>query len=117
MTSIVTEINIADIDRIASWFADQVPPLPVLPDEETGPGEQLYLTRGCVVCHSSDASADVEAPVPYLTSQHAQYLAKQIQDFQRGDRVHAGIEATDDPVAVLTENEIDQLVVHPFETF
>lgn len=110
MSAIVTEIDVEDIEKIAYWFATQNPPPAADSDADVTRGQQLYDRRGCEACHQSSDRVDNKHQVPYLTSQHAQYLAKQIKDFQQGNRVHIDDESINDAIAALTEIEIDELV-------
>jgi len=112
MSAIVTEIDVADIERIAQWFASQEPPPPVGDVSLTQAGQQLYVTKGCSDCHAAGGSARDTLPIPYLTAQHAQYLVKQLRDFQSGNRVHVSAELASDPVAQLTSSEIDSLATY-----
>lgn len=82
MAAIVLELQEGDIDLVVDWFASQDPPTPD-PAADTSKGLVVYADLGCGACH--DNVADMPG-VPYLTAQHAGYLAKQMEDFKTGDR-------------------------------
>lgn len=84
MAAIVTELKPEDIPVVVEWFSSQDAPAPYdLP--ENSAGEKAVAELGCMTCHGSEG----EANVPYITSQHAGYLEKQMNDFQEGRRVGA----------------------------
>lgn len=112
MSAIVTEINVDDISRIADWFASQPTPPPIESDTDLSIGRDLYNELNCASCHSSDATENASTYVPYLTSQHAGYLVKQLRDFQQGNRSHVTLQATDNPLAALTDTDINALATY-----
>lgn len=110
MSAIVTEIDIEDIESIALWFASQRLPPPQANDADVRTGQQLYNQLGCAACHLAGDRVNNSLQIPYLTSQHAQYLAKQLTDFQQGNRVHTDDKSIGNAISALTEIEIDELV-------
>lgn len=99
MAAIVLELQDGDIELVVDWFSSQDPPEPVVAGN-TSEGAALYAEHGCGVCH--DNVADTPG-VPYLTAQHAGYLAKQMRDFAVGNRGGGplGVEHSD----ILPESE------------
>lgn len=81
MAAVVTELAAEDIPVVVAWFAAQDPP-EATPAASSG-GAALYLQAGCGACH--DRAADLDG-VPFLSAQHAGYLAKQMRDFRDGRR-------------------------------
>ena len=84
MSAIVTELKADDFAVVVAWFAGQDPPEPT-EQPETSKGKELTEASGCLDCHSGDAAG----AFPYLTAQHAGYLAKQMRDFLCGLRIHS----------------------------
>jgi cytochrome c553 len=97
MQKMMTGLNEGDLDRIAEWFADQMPPWPT-PTLENAPDSprvrQLAVKGGggfpsCISCHSATAPEladrpDVEAG--RIAGQRDYYIAKQLTDFRDGRR-------------------------------
>lgn len=83
MASIVTELTPEDIPIVVAWFSAQSPPEPTRAPAE-GAGRDMTEAAGCMGCHEADSAG----PVPYLSAQHAGYLAKQMRDFRDGRRSH-----------------------------
>lgn len=104
MVSIAGELAEHEIPAVAAWFAGQPPPTP---SDSPGPdGATLYADAGCDSCHGSDAA------VPYLTAQHAAYLAKQMRDFVDGRRDNAPKAAKPGRLADLAPREIDAIAAY-----
>lgn len=83
MSSIVTELASEDIPIVVDWFSQQPPPDPsAAPPEETG--RDLADSAGCLDCHEAGSAGTI----PYLSAQHAGYLAKQMRDYRDGRRSH-----------------------------
>jgi cytochrome c553 len=109
MQAITTEVKEGDIDVIAKYFSELSPPPaseePI--DEEIFTlGEELFLTGrenlpACTSCHSEEAH-----PAPWLYSQHADYLQKQLTDFIEGDRASEVMEGI---AKQLQANEIEAI--------
>ena len=84
MTSIVTELKPEDFAVVVKWFSEQEPPEPSAPPVDEM-GMQLTADAGCLMCHEEDDAEEV----PYLSAQHAGYLAKQMRDFRDGARAQS----------------------------
>lgn len=83
MSAVVTELKPEDIAVVVTWFATQDPPAPA--DAPPQPeGEAAFADLGCAGCHDNTPRA--AADLPFLTAQHAGYLAKQMRDFRDGAR-------------------------------
>ncbi|MFK7859318.1 MAG: cytochrome c [Granulosicoccus sp.] len=107
MSSIVTEVDPVVFSQIAQWFSSQEPPEP----EEVDPfdiaaGKDLFLKGGCGSCHVNGPSTPSLSHVPLLSSQHAAYLAKQLKDFQIGQRVHTDDPLVSDAILALSQPEV-----------
>lgn len=83
MSAIVTELKPEEIPVVVAWFSEQDPPAPGTPPSDTL-GLELTETLGCLGCHD-----DAQSDAPYLTAQHAGYLAKQMRDYRDGHRTHS----------------------------
>ena len=80
MSAIVTELKPEEFSVVVEWFSTQEPPVPAQPPQNSV-GEELVGDLGCFECHVDEAEM-----VPYLSAQHAGYLAKQMTDFTTGVR-------------------------------
>lgn len=89
MAAIVTELKPEEIPVVIEWFSTQDPPEPS--GEPSPEGAAAFADAGCATCHSNTAEAAPE--VPYLTAQHAGYLAKQMTDFKAGARTGTDVAA------------------------
>jgi len=83
MSAIVTELEPGDIPVVVAWFAQHDPPPPGDPPPDRL-GEERARASGCSGCHDAGGPG----PAPYLSAQHAGYLAKQMRDFRDGARTH-----------------------------
>jgi cytochrome c553 len=95
MLEAATELNEADMGRVADWFAKQTAPWPeltVAPPDLSRARE--LATKGadgipaCVACHSTAAPslASSETAAPRIAGQRDFYIAKQLVEFRAGDR-------------------------------
>ena len=91
MASIVTELKPEDIPIVIEWFSSQAAPK-ALDLGDTSQGAGHYAELGCAECHD-----DPDAPAPYLSAQHPEYLTKQMEDFR--DERRAG-----SPIASMHRN-------------
>jgi len=69
-------------------------------DDDTGPapiqgdaalaeaGAGAYDDNGCAGCHGDDATTPADITYPWLAGQSADYVFKQLSDFQSGDRAN-----------------------------
>jgi len=96
MQQTATEVDEADIPRVAAWFASQTPPWPkptIEAEPDLARAEQLAL-RGepgipaCLSCHSAASLRllDHAADAPRLAGQRDYYIAKELNDFRAGRR-------------------------------
>lgn len=85
MSAIVTELKPEEFSVVVEWFSTQDPPPPGDAPQDTT-GADFVTELGCFGCHTTDADM-----VPYLSAQHAGYLAKQMTDFATGARNSGGI--------------------------
>jgi cytochrome c553 len=91
MVNMVADLNSSDIDQIADWFASQSPPQPVSADLSVSglkAARKLFYQGSaerpaCNSCHHPD-----NAQIPYIRSQHAGYLKKQLNDFKTKARTN-----------------------------
>jgi len=89
MVNMVTNLSAADIKQVADWFSNQTAPTPTsdpLPAKDLAAASALFNNGSenipaCASCHLAD-----NTNIPYLQGQHASYIEKQLNDFQRGDR-------------------------------
>lgn len=107
MASIVLELQPGDLENVVAWFAMQDAPEPA-EISDTSKGSALYADLRCGSCH--DRVSEMPG-VPYLTAQKAQYLTKQMTDFQSGAR--QALEGFDhQSILMITEVEIEALSLY-----
>jgi cytochrome c553 len=122
MSAIVTEIEPEQIKDVAAYFSSLTPPPPVLPEDgqQTAPGIVGLVMNGdpirgilpCASCHLPEmikTPSPESASAPYLTSQHADYIAKQLRDFRSGERANDGTNTMSVIAKALDDREIDGL--------
>ncbi|CTQ53303.1 Cytochrome c4 precursor [Roseibium album] len=114
MQAITTESEPANLPAIARYFSSLPAPQPVTDDMDTENAATLF-TKGredlpaCLTCHGS---TDPALPVaPWLEAQHAGYLAKQLTDFQNGNRKNDPDEVMRTIALKLTAEDITRLSV------
>lgn len=125
MSAIVTEIEPEQFKDVAAYFAGLTPPplVPLDEGEETAPSIVALVFDGdpgrgipaCASCHLSDLienPAPESASAPYLTSQHADYIAKQLRDFRSGERTNDRTNTMTIIAKALDEREIDGLAAY-----
>jgi len=105
MSAIVTELKPEEIPVVIEWFSTQDAPEPAgLP--ETDAGQTTFADLGCAECHTNGS----EPPdVPYLTAQHAGYLAKQMRDFKTGARATGEIAAMHSDLLQLPDDKLSSI--------
>jgi len=107
METIATEVDLAAVDSIATYFAQLPPPAAKKLEPDAGSiqrfsrGEKLfYQGRGnipaCASCHDPLGYTgrqntplevlDIQLIAPWLFAQHEQYLVKQLKDFSASIR-------------------------------
>ena len=107
-----------DLRDIAAYFAQ----LPVMRGEVVpsnpaqGPAQDLTLrgdpARGvaaCSSCHGTSGEGLPGHPAPRLAGQESRYLAKQLRDFQQGQRREPPGSGMAELARALSESEIEQL--------
>jgi cytochrome c553 len=122
MSTIVTEIEPEQFKNVAAYFSRLIPPPPVPPedDEKIAPGIIALVEQGdpvrnippCASCHLPhlvQTPSPESASAPYLTSQHAEYIAKQLRDFRKGERTNDRTNTMTVIAKVLDDSEIDGL--------
>lgn len=79
-------------------------------------GEDIYLRGGeqpqalaCVTCHGAEGQGLAAAGYPNITGMSADYLAKQLHDFQDGTRSHA---IMDGIAGALNDDEIEAVTLY-----
>ena len=118
MAAIAGEIGDEDLARSAAYFAGLPPPPPdasfTAESEDWRRGAALYrdgdeasgVTR-CSSCHDDTANKRPDAPL--LKAQHAAYLAKQLHDWQSGQRQNDLSQTMQGIAAKLSERDISAL--------
>ncbi|WP_299730677.1 c-type cytochrome [uncultured Tateyamaria sp.] len=105
MSSIVTELKPEDFAVVVDWFSEQDPPSPsTQPTDDAG--MSLAQEAGCLECHASAENA------PYVTAQHAGYLAKQMRDFRDGVRTNSAAAEMHREFFQSMEDGIDQIAAY-----
>lgn len=107
MSSIVTELKPEDFAVVVAWFSEQDPPAASNPPEDSI-GMDLVEASNCLGCHTDDP----DNAIPYLTSQHAGYLAKQMHDFREGRRTHSDAAALHQDYFTQMEDGIDAVAAY-----
>ena len=117
MAAIVTEIEPAQFKEAAAYFSSLTPPPPVIPEDGKGPapavvslvddGDPGRDIPACASCHMPESAA-----APYLTSQHADYIAKQLRDFRSGERANDTTSRMTAIAKALDDREIDALAAY-----
>lgn len=105
MSAIVTELKPEEIPVVIEWFSTQDAPKPAgLP--EANAGQTAFADLGCAECHTNGS----EPPdVPYLTAQHAGYLAKQMRDFKTGARATGEIASMHSDLLQLPDDKLGSI--------
>ncbi len=96
MQKMATELDEADIPRVAEWFTGQTPPWPRLTMEaapDLARARQLAMhgdarISACLSCHSAASPRLLGRSVdaPRVAGQRDYYIAKQLNDFREGRR-------------------------------
>ena len=113
-----TVASVEDAKDIASYFADQkVAKEPIIPPDQAlvKQGEKLFTegnpttgVYGCINCHGERGSGKSEkiAQFPRLSSQHRDYLIKELKDFRAGVRANDPAGMMADIAKKMTDHEI-----------
>jgi cytochrome c553 len=125
MSAIVTEIAPEQFKDAAAYFAALPPPPPVVPEDGGEPdraakglveqGDSGRAIPACASCHMPEMTATPlpeSADAPHLTSQHADYIAKQLRDFRSGNRANDGAGVMIAIAKALGDGEIDALALY-----
>ena len=118
MSGITREIDTAQIDGVAQYFAQlPAPPATALPDDpaaqaQAQQGESLFFQgrqglAPCAACHGPQARHMAQSP--WLDAQHDAYLVKQLEDFKDGRRNNDPDAVMRSIAAKLTDADIEAL--------
>ena len=118
MAAIAGEISDKDLAKSAAYFAGLPPPPPgtslSVDSEDWKRGAALYRNGDsaagimqCSACHEGAAGQSLEAP--FLTAQHAAYLAKQLRDWRAGERANDTTQTMPAIAAKLSDRDIAAL--------
>ncbi|MGE0611078.1 MAG: cytochrome c [Hyphomicrobiales bacterium] len=120
MQDTAIEVSEADMPAVARHFADSPAPRPILRD--IGPeararartlyeeGDKAAGLAACSQCHAPVVFGPVTGP--HLTSQHPEYLAKQMRDYRSGGRGNDRTGEMPRIAARLSDAEIDALAAY-----
>ena len=72
-------------------------------------GGALFEKANCVACHGKGAKAPILPQYPKLAGQNAEYLLKQILDFQKGKRTNDAYSTMTNAVTSLSEDDAKAL--------
>ncbi|MGV6850075.1 MAG: c-type cytochrome [Marinibacterium sp.] len=104
MVDIVSELKPEDIEVVIDWFSGQDPPHPYPAADVPADAPALFADLGCAGCH--DNRPDGDPTIPYLTAQHAGYLAKQMTDFRDGARDAAALVGLHRDMLTVSDDQI-----------
>ena len=106
MHALVRDMNRADLENVAIYFASQTPaPRPAPSVGNMAAGERL--TTLCAGCHGPQGVGD-DATTPNLASQDAEYLVRSIKAY-RSVRKHPEMQRA---VAALSDEDIDSIAAY-----
>lgn len=120
MQDTATEVPEEDMPAVAEHFASSPPPQPIvreLSEEARARARALYeqgdKAAGLAACNQCHAPV-VFGPVtgPHLTSQHPEYLAKQMRDYKSGERQNDHTGEMHRIAARLSDAEIEALAAY-----
>ncbi len=117
MEAIVTEVAEENIPLIAEYFSSLKAPEPAGTDPsqaEISKARELFLNgdgkRGIPACSSCHVKLQtIYKSAPFITTQHASYLEKQLKDFKDKARENDKSEVMQNIAAKLSEEEIRDL--------
>lgn len=90
-----------DIEDIATYFAGS----PLKPGTNTVGTAPAKVAALCVACHGKDG-VGLSSDYPTLTGQHADYLARALQEYKKGDRKNAVMPTF---MATLADGDIEEI--------
>lgn len=109
MAAIVTELAPEAIPIVVDWFATQDPPT-AYDAPQTSTGADSYASLGCAACHAN--TPQQAGDVPYLSAQHASYLAKQMRDFRDGARSGLPVHGLHATLLAVPDAELDAIATY-----
>jgi cytochrome c553 len=120
MQASASDIDDDDLARAAAYFASLPPPppdgSPATNQVESDRAAALYRDGdaavgipGCGSCHEDAGSGRPQGP--FLTAQHAAYLAKQLQDWRAGTRTNDAHGEMSAIAAMLSDQDIASLAI------
>ncbi len=74
-------------------------------------GKKIYR-RDCSSCHGRKGEGKIEKGIPLLAGQYSAYLLKQIQAYQRGERIHDNEEQSDSIFREYSSQQIHDLLAY-----
>ena len=80
-------------------------------DGDYNAGEQLYK-RDCSSCHGRNGGGKTHKDIPLLAGQYTNYLLKQIQSYQSGERVHDNESPSDSIFLDYNQQQIHDLLAY-----
>lgn len=93
MTGLLDNMSDDDLLDLAAYYDQQSMPIGQADPDLVDQGQALYrggnLASGiaaCAACHSPQGKGNEPAGYPRLSGQSADYLAKSLQDYRKGDR-------------------------------
>lgn len=97
MNAQVMALSDEDIEDLAAYYAQQVAVTRTADPELAAAGERLYRggdkksdIAACIACHGPAGRGNAPAGYPAVYGQHAAYTAKQLLDYQNGNRSSDG---------------------------
>lgn len=125
MSAIVTEIEPEQFKDVAAYFSSLVPPPPIAPEDGQKIAPEIVALvdqgdaeRGIAPCASCHLPYLIESIVPesgnapHLSSQHPDYIAKQLRDFRSGERANDQTNKMTAIAKALNDKEIDGLAIY-----
>ena len=113
MAPMVAALSDQDIEDIAAFYATQPRSGGFASEERAALGEKIYrggnIATGvpaCMSCHGPRGSGNPLGGIPAVSGQHAQYAAKQLEDFRAEFRSNDPNGMMRDGVRFLTPNEM-----------
>lgn len=95
MGAMVAALGEQDMADVAAYFSSQESKGGAADKALAKAGESLYRggnsakgLSACIGCHGPTGSGNPSAGFPRISGQHADYSAKQLQDFRKGDRAN-----------------------------
>jgi len=95
MAGMVAGLSEDDMKDLAAYYASQAPKAVAFDAELIAAGENIYRggiaetqMAACMGCHSPSAKGNGPAGWPSLSSQHADYIVSQLQNFKNGSRAN-----------------------------